>query len=95
MHSIRTAVYQAAPTFDPSKSVANIRILLVAVLGLCLIMVTISAVFSHGRRGDNHRAIGVASASLLSLIPGAIGAAGLALAVGGAFLNWSIPGLTN
>lgn len=85
----------SAVTFDPSKSVANIRLLLVAVLGLALIAVTISAVFSHGRRGDNHRAIGVATASLVALIPGVIGFAGIALAVGGAFLGWVIPGLTN
>lgn len=95
MHIINTlAVLAADPKFDPTETATRIRALLVLLLGIVLLLASVSAVFGAGRKGDNAKAINIASASVLSLIPGVIGVGIGALAFGAAFLGWAVPGLS-
>lgn len=96
MHIVLAAVELAAaqPKIDPNASAMKFRAFLVICLGIGLLLASVSAVFGAGRKGNNAKAASIASASIISLIPGVIGIGIGALAFGAAFFGWAVPGLS-
>lgn len=84
----------AAAGLDPNQSVAAFRALAIGVLSLILLVISISAALSAGRRGNTAKAANITLATVLCLIPGAIAVGIGALAFGAAFLGWAVPGLS-
>ena len=81
-------------TLDPTSTVNRARLILIAVLSAGLILVSVAAVFGPGRKGNTRRTVDILLATVIALIPGVIGALGVGLAVGAAFLGWAIPGIS-
>lgn len=78
MHILLAA---ADPTFDPTKIIANVKYLLLACVGVVLIGISLQAAMDHGKRGNTKGAWNTTVATVICMIPAAIGIAGIAIAL--------------
>lgn len=83
----------AAVEFDPQKSLNILKGVVIGLLGLGLLVVSAAAIFGPARKGNTRKTWDITSAALVALIPGALGAAGIALAFGIAVWGWVVPGI--
>jgi hypothetical protein len=94
MHIALVAAQHAA-SISPARSLDVFRALALAVISFVLILITLGALWGPARQGNTRRVWDVISASLLAMIPGAIGVAGVGLTLGAAFLGWAVPGINS
>jgi phosphoglycerol transferase MdoB-like AlkP superfamily enzyme len=88
------AAAMAAASFTPDTTVVKIRVFMLGLISLVLILITLSSLWGHARKGHTRQVWDVVGASLLALIPGALGVLGTGLAFAAAFLGWTVPYLT-
>jgi hypothetical protein len=84
----------ATGDFTPNSTLNKARALLLLGISLVLIWITLAALAGHARKGNTRKIFDIVGATLLALIPGAIGIAGTGLAFAAAFLGWSVPFLS-
>lgn len=96
MHIVLVAAY-ASPEggLDLTTPVAKIRLLLISLVSVALIAASVWAIFVHGRKGNTKGSFSVASASLVGLLPAALGVGVFALAYGQAILAYFFPNIGN
>jgi hypothetical protein len=97
MHVIALLAADPSPLNDytPTKTLNAVRAIMVILLSLGFIAASISLIFGPAKHGNTRRVADVVGATLLALIPAAIGIGGLALGFGAAILHWAVPGMTS
>jgi nitrogen fixation-related uncharacterized protein len=84
----------AALDWTPDQTGTKFRAVLLLLISLALIMITLSALLGPAKRGQTSDVMDRVIASLIAMIPAAIGVAGVGIALGAAFLNWAVPGVS-
>lgn len=98
MHSTLAVAQFAAGNkinFNPNDMATNIRALLIVILGLAGMYISLMALLGPGKQGNTRKTWDIVLASSMAMIPGALGLAGIGLALGAAIFNWAIPGLSS
>ena len=97
MHSLHLAASllaaEGGPEFNPDTTLGKFKALLIGLVSLFLLVISLFALNSAGRRGDTKKAASMLGATLLCLIPAVLGLLGIGLSFGAAFLGWAVPGL--
>jgi hypothetical protein len=91
--AVHRTAYQAA-TFTPDTTVNKVRAVMLLLISLLLIGATITSLIGPARAGRTRQVWDVVGATLVALIPAAIGIAGTGLAFAAAFLGWAVPFIT-
>jgi hypothetical protein len=76
------ATLAADPTFDLNKGTAKIKGLLLVLVSFVLIYLTIKSLLGPGRSGDYNKSAAITGATLICMIPAALGLLGGAVALG-------------
>lgn len=95
IHAVAQFAADNKINFDPTDMTTNIRALLIGVLGVVFIWISVVTALGPGKSGNTRKSADVVFASMIALVPGAIGLAGIGLAIGAAIFNWAIPGLSS
>lgn len=85
-------VFAAAP-FDPAQSVAVVKSLLIAIVGIALIYISLAALFGGARAGNSGKVARVLAATVLALVPLFIAIGIGATQFGDSIFSWLLPGL--
>lgn len=80
---------------DPQTVTANIRVVLIGLVGVVLLVVGLVAIAGPGRKGNTAKSVDILVASSLGLLLAAAGALSIGVSLGSAFLGWVIPGVSN
>lgn len=84
MHMLLTK----AVTIDPITLKDKVMGILLIVLTIVLVWVSIMSVMTHGKSGNTRRSWDVSAASILALLPAAIGISGIGIAIMIGGLKW-------
>jgi hypothetical protein len=85
MHA--ATILAKTPNIDLNSGMDTVRLLAIAALGVALIVVSVAAVFTAGRRGNASKGASIVGTVALCLIPAGLGTGIIAIAFGRALIG--------